>query len=75
MWNGVSQHSSLQRVFEGPANVSRWPMAVLDPEPTYTTDGHQVVQSNDGIIGIPRGVKERTFIATLAPYSSAETGI
>jgi hypothetical protein len=33
------------------------------PKPTYTTEGYQVFQSNDGIIGIPRGVKERTSIA------------
>ena len=44
-----------------------WPMAVLDPEPKYTTDGYQVVQSNVGAIGFPRGVKERTFTAALAP--------
>jgi hypothetical protein len=31
-------------------------MAVLDPEPKSTTDGYQVVQSDDGTIGIPRGV-------------------
>ena len=42
-------------------------MAVLDPKPKYATDGYQVVQSNDDAIGIPRGVKERTFTAALAP--------
>ena len=40
--------------------------AAFDPEPTYTTDRYQVVQSNDGAIGIPRGVKESTFTAALA---------
>ena len=37
-----------------------------DPKPKYTTDRYLVVQSNVGTIGIPRGVKERTFIAALA---------
>ena len=49
------------------ATVAKWPMAVLDPEPKYTTDGYQVVLSNVGAIGFPRGVKERTFTAALAP--------
>lgn len=30
-----------------------WPMAALDPQPTSTTDGYPVVQSNDGPTGIP----------------------
>jgi hypothetical protein len=49
--------------------------SVLDPKPKYTTDGYQAVQSNDGTIGIPRGIKERTFAATLALQDSAEAGI
>ncbi|MDK2741947.1 MAG: hypothetical protein NDI90_03455 [Nitrospira sp. BO4] len=48
------------------ATVAKWPMAVLDPNPKSTTDRYQVDQSNNGAIGIPRGVKERTFTAALA---------
>jgi hypothetical protein len=30
-------------------------MTVIDPKPKYMTDRYQVVQSNDGTIGIPHG--------------------
>ncbi|MDH4188141.1 MAG: hypothetical protein OEV08_14210 [Nitrospira sp.] len=47
----------------------------FDPKQKYTTDGYRVIYSNDGTIGIPLDVKERTFTAALAPYGSAEAGI
>jgi hypothetical protein len=31
-------------------------MTAFDPKQKYTTDRYQAVQSNDGTIGIPRGV-------------------
>jgi hypothetical protein len=57
------------------ATVAKWPIAVLDPEPKYTTDGYQVVQSNDGAIGILRGEKERTFTAGVAPEMVPKAGL
>jgi hypothetical protein len=51
-------------------SVRTWPVlgpSASDPNPKSTTDRYQVVQSNDGAIGIPRGVKERTFTAALVP--------
>jgi hypothetical protein len=49
-------------------------MAVLDPKPKCTTDGYQVVQSNDGAVGFPHGVKEQTFTALRAPHGTVEEG-
>ena len=42
-------------------------MTAFDPNPKSTTDRYPVVQSNDGTIEIPRGVKESTSTAALAP--------
>jgi len=49
-------------------------VSVIDPKPKYTTDGYQVVKSNDGAIGIPRGEKERTFTAGVAPEVVPKAG-
>lgn len=42
------------------ATVAKWPMTVLAPEPKYTTDGYQAVQSNNADIDPRVGAERRS---------------